>query len=66
MGLIDISFADIDWGEDEAKNDDSLDRYFVEFPGYSNILKGKKRFIIGRKGTGKISYFAENSLTSSK
>lgn len=53
MGIIDISFADIDWGEDEAKNDDSLDRYFVEFPGYSNILKGKKRFIIGRKGTGK-------------
>lgn len=48
-----ISFSDIDWGEDEAKNDESLDRYFVEFPGYEKILTGKKRYIIGRKGTGK-------------
>lgn len=48
-----ISFSDVDWGEDEAKNDESLERYFVEFPGYEKILKGKKRYIIGRKGTGK-------------
>lgn len=48
-----ISFSDIDWGEDEAKNDESLERYFVEFPGYEKILEGKKRYIIGRKGTGK-------------
>ena len=53
MGVIDISFSDIEWGEDEAKNDDSLGLYFVEFPGYDKILSGKKRFIIGRKGTGK-------------
>lgn len=50
---LDISFSDIDWGEDEAKNDESLDRYFVEFPGYDKILAGKKRYIVGRKGTGK-------------
>jgi len=48
-----IKFSDIDWGEDEAKNDELLEHYFVEFPGYNNILNGKKRFIIGRKGTGK-------------
>lgn len=48
-----ISFADIDWGEDEAKNDEMLNHYFVEFPGYNKILTGKKRYIIGRKGTGK-------------
>lgn len=53
MQTINIKFADIDWGEDEAKNDESLDRYFVEFPGYEGIIKGHKRFIVGRKGTGK-------------
>lgn len=46
-------FSDINWGEDEAKNDTDLDRYFVEFPGYEKIFEGKKRYIIGRKGTGK-------------
>ena len=53
MQNIQIAFSDINWGEDEAKNDAALERYFFEFPGYDNILKGKKRFIIGRKGTGK-------------
>ena len=53
MQNIQIAFSDIDWGEDEARNDESLEHYFVEFPGYDSILKGKKRFIIGRKGTGK-------------
>lgn len=48
-----ISFSDVDWGEDEAKNDESLERYFVEFPEYEKVLDGKKRYIIGRKGTGK-------------
>ena len=53
MQEIKIRFSDIDWGEDEARNDEQLQRYFVEFPGYENILEGRKRFIIGRKGTGK-------------
>lgn len=48
-----IHFSDIYWGEDDAKNDLSLEKYFVEFPGYEEILKGSKRYIIGRKGTGK-------------
>lgn len=53
MKVLDISFSDIDWGEDDAKNDEMLSHYFVEFPGYNKILEGKKRYIIGRKGTGK-------------
>lgn len=53
MDNLNIRFSDIDWGEDEAKIDAALENYFVEFPGFENILKGKKRFIIGRKGTGK-------------
>ncbi len=53
MKKFEISFSDIDWGEDEAKNDESLERYFVEFPGYEKIIEGRKRYIIGRKGTGK-------------
>ena len=48
-----ISFKNINWGEDEAKDDDNLDEYFVEFPGFEKTLSGEKRYIIGRKGTGK-------------
>ena len=60
-----ISFSDINWGEDEAKNDESLGQYFVEFPGYDDILKGKKRFIVGRKGTGKSAILQKLRLDSS-
>lgn len=64
MRIFDISFSDIEWGEDEAKNDDSLEHYFVEFPGYSDVLTGKKRFIIGRKGTGKSAILQKLRLQS--
>lgn len=64
MKKFSISFSDIDWGEDEAKNDEYLDRYFVEFPGYSEILDGKKRYIIGRKGTGKSAILQKIRLQS--
>ena len=37
MQAFDITFADVDWGEDEAKNDESLAHYFVEVPGYKNM-----------------------------
>lgn len=53
MKKFEIRFSDIYWGEDDAKNDEALEKYFVEFPGYEEILKGGKRYIIGRKGTGK-------------
>ena len=64
MQRFDFSFSDIDWGEDEAKNDNSLAHYFVEFPGYNNILKGKKRYVIGRKGTGKSAILQKIRLKS--
>ncbi len=59
-----LSFSDIEWGEDEAKNDEALGQYFVEFPGYDEILKGKKRYIIGRKGTGKSAILQKLRLDS--
>ncbi len=64
MKAFQISFSDINWGEDEAKNDESLDQYFVEFPEYEKILKGKKRYIIGRKGTGKSAILQKIRLQS--
>lgn len=64
MGTFSIKFSDINWGEDEAKNDESLDGYFVEFPGYEKILEGKKRYIIGRKGTGKSAILQKIRLQS--
>ena len=60
----DISFKDIEWGEDEAKGDSSLEHYFVEFPGYDKIWSGKKRYIIGRKGTGKSAILQKIRLTA--
>ena len=53
MDIMNIRLKDIDWGEDEAKGDDKLPTYFVEPDGFYDILKGKKRYVIGRKGTGK-------------
>ncbi len=46
-------FRSIDWGSDEAKGDDKLATYFVNPPDYDGIFPGEKRYIIGRKGTGK-------------
>ena len=50
---LEFEFNDINWGEDEAKDDENLDDYFVEFPEFKDILGGDKRYIIGRKGAGK-------------
>lgn len=46
-------FRSIDWGSDEAKGDDKLATYFVNPPDYEDIFTGTKRYVIGRKGTGK-------------
>lgn len=46
-------FKSVNWGSDEAKGDDDLANYFVEPPDYDEILSGKKRYVVGRKGTGK-------------
>ena len=51
--MVDYNFWDIEWGPDEARGDKNLNRYFVSIPEYHDILNGKFRYIIGRKGTGK-------------
>lgn len=48
-----LKFSDIEWGSDEAREDDGLKECFVKIPGFDKILQGDKRYIIGRKGTGK-------------
>lgn len=52
-----LCFSDIDWGEDEAKNDYSLERYFVEFPGFNNVLTGKKGLLLGEKEQERLPFF---------
>ena len=53
MQVTQFGFSDINWGPDTAEEDYGLSNYFVEYPGYSEVLEGKLRYIIGRKGTGK-------------
>ncbi len=53
MQKLEFSFCDVDWGSDEGKHDSKLMDYFVTFPEFYEILRGDKRYIIGRKGTGK-------------
>lgn len=48
-----LSFTAVKWGPDDAKGDDGLTDYFVETRDYTRIVSGEKRYIIGRKGTGK-------------
>ncbi len=53
MKFYNFNFSDVDWGPDIADDDYELENYFVEFPGYQDVLNGTYRYIIGRKGTGK-------------
>jgi hypothetical protein len=46
-------FHDIDWGSDDGRSDPKLPTYFVKIPAYESLIVGEKRYIIGRKGTGK-------------
>ncbi|OBZ11132.1 MULTISPECIES: P-loop ATPase, Sll1717 family [Bacillales] len=48
-----MSFYNVDWGKDEANGDEKLSEYFYPIPGFEDILNGNKRYVIGRKGTGK-------------
>ncbi len=48
-----IKFNDVEWGSDEAKDDNLLPTYFVKIPEYEGILEGNYRYVIGRKGSGK-------------
>lgn len=48
-----FEFSTVNWGPDEAKGDADLRSYFVPFPEFDSVRKGKIRYVIGRKGTGK-------------
>lgn len=48
-----FNFNEINWGPDEAKGDIHLQDYFLKIPDYDRLISGGKRFVIGRKGTGK-------------
>lgn len=45
-------FTEVDWGEDDGKDDESLLNYFVTIPEYEGLVSGDYRYILGRKGTG--------------
>lgn len=53
MNIYDFKFSDVNWGSDIADGDYGLGNYFVEYPGFSEVLTGDYRYIIGRKGAGK-------------
>lgn len=59
-----IHFRNINWGEDEAKGDPDLVRYFLKIPDFDRLLEGKKRYIIGRKGTGKTAILEKIRIDS--
>lgn len=61
-----INFKDINWGEDEAKGDPDLVKYFLKIPDFDKLIEGKKRYIIGRKGTGKTALLEKIRLDAAE
>lgn len=59
-----IDFKKINFGPDDAKEDIGLLKYFVEIPGYKELLQGNKRYIIGSKGSGKTAIIEYLRLSS--
>lgn len=58
------NFWGINWGPDDAKGDDGLLNYFVKVPGFDDLLRGRMRYVIGRKGTGKTALLERIRLNS--
>lgn len=58
------NFWDIKWGNVEAKSDIFLEKYFLPVPKFDEVLNGNKRYIIGRKGTGKSAILQKIKLES--
>ena len=46
-------FADLRFGEDDAKSDRRLADYFIRIPEYELVRTGEAMIVVGRKGTGK-------------
>ena len=61
-----FNFREVQWGPDEAKGDENLDKYFVTIPEFEAIKRGEYRYIIGRKGTGKTAIIEKIKLDSKK
>lgn len=61
-----MNFKEIDWGKDEAKNDEGLRDYFVEFDDFKKVRTGEKRYVIGRKGTGKTAIIERIRIESNE
>lgn len=59
-----VAFKNVEWGKDDAKGDNRLMNYFVKLPEYNDIESGAKRYIIGRKGTGKTAVAQHIKLRS--
>jgi hypothetical protein len=55
------NFWSINWGPDEAKGDIDLGKYFIKVPEYEDLKKGRYRYVIGRKGTGKTAIIEQLS-----
>lgn len=60
------NFKRIDWGPDEAKGDQNLLHYFMKIPDYDALMNGDKRYIIGRKGTGKTALLERIKLSGTE
>ena len=52
-----MKFSMINWGEDAAEQDSNLHNYFFRIPKFDEIVAGRIRYIVGRKGTGKTAIF---------
>ena len=62
-----LKLHEVVFGPDDAKGDANIQRYFVPTRDMDGLQDGRKRYIIGRKGTGKsavIENIKINSLNS--
>ena len=49
----DSYYTDLDLGSDVAEHEKDLAKYFIRTRSYYDVLEGKKRLIVGPKGSGK-------------
>jgi hypothetical protein len=47
----------VDFGSIDGLRERKLDKYFVDFDYWKNIVKDRKMFVVGRKGSGKTALY---------
>lgn len=47
----------VDFGDIDGLYDPNLEKYFVDYEYWRDIVEGKRYFVIGRKGTGKSAVY---------